>query len=193
MRVAFLAFDACALWQVTLLQKFLRDADWRMETLTIGGKEVVSDGGLTIQATETLECAHAADYDLVLMAGGYMTEKLAQHPSVHRFLTESTGIVAASCASAVIVAAAGLINGPFTTTRTTVERFAPYFANGTFVDEDVCVNGNVITSKGYAHYEFTVAVLEKIGLTSQKAHIRKAALKLSRNEPRDERQNGDCI
>ncbi|HEY4552663.1 MAG TPA: DJ-1/PfpI family protein [Bacillaceae bacterium] len=182
MKAAFLAYDECAVWQVSLLQMFLSRHGWSIDTLTIGGKEIVTDGGLTVKATKPVDRQYAKDYGLIMMAGGRMTKELAQESSIRNFLQESTGIIAASCASSVLAGAAGLVTGPFTAMRDTVNRFDEYFTEGKYMDSDICIDGRLITCKGFAHYELTDAVLEETGVSDDDPNVRRAALKLSRNQ-----------
>ncbi|WP_257351537.1 hypothetical protein [Pseudalkalibacillus decolorationis] len=44
-KFAFIVFDNCAVWQVTLLQKFLKDKGWKIDTLSVDGSNISTDGG----------------------------------------------------------------------------------------------------------------------------------------------------
>ena len=49
------------------------------------------------------------------------------------------------------------------------------------MDSDVCMSGRVVTSKGFAHYDIMMAVLDAIGLTGADVKLPRIALKLSKN------------
>ena len=183
MRAAFLGFDGCAIWQVALLQMFLCNAGWAIETMSSDGNEILTDGGLTLQPNRSLEDAVGADYDLILMAGGDVPDALLGSESLRRFLADCRGLIAASCASAVLVGAAGLITGNYTCMNDTAKQYQDCFKDGTYVDTDVCISNRIVTSKGHAHYDFMMAVLEAVGLTVADAKLPRIALKLSKNQP----------
>ncbi|MCK9862114.1 hypothetical protein [Paenibacillus sp. ATY16] len=82
----------------------------------------------------------------------------------------------------IIQASANLIQGNFTSMPYIKEHFSSYLNSGIFLNTDVCVNQNIITSKGFAHYELMMAVLEKLGITKEDPVIEKIALKLSINQ-----------
>lgn len=184
MKVAFLAFEGCAVWQIALLQKFLRQAGFTIRTLTLGGVPVTTDGGLRLQPDGTIENATPRDYDVVLMAGQDMTLEAAEDSRVHRFLRQyaaTGGLIAASCASTVYLGAARLLGGlRFTSMPGVVKDFEELFVNSIYEDVDVVSDGNIITSKGYAHYEFMMAVSHRLGLTKDPQFLRMAS-KLARN------------
>jgi putative intracellular protease/amidase len=183
MRAAFLAYDGCALWQVTLLQMFLQNAGIFMETVTVNGKEAVSDGGLRFHGTADVSEVSGEDYDVCIMAGGNISSELVENEALQRFLYSVKGWLAASCASTALAGASGRVSGPFTCMPHTAEEFAHYLTKGHYTGEDVCVNteSRLITSKGYAHYDFMMAVLTQIGLTQKDPHLTRMAIKLSKN------------
>lgn len=185
MKVAFLALEGAALWQVTLLLKFLRDAGLTIRTLTPGGQPVTTDGGLHLRPDVALEHAVPRDYDILLMAGQDITMEDAENPQILRFLRQFAGHggwIAASCASAVYLGAAGLLGGlRFTSMPQVVQTFEPYFVKSIFADTDVCVSGNIITSKGYAHFDFMMAVCRQLGVVQDDPHFERIAYKLGRN------------
>ena len=183
MRTAFLGFDGCAIWQVALLQMFLANAGWTMDTITADGDEIVTDGGLRLRTTRALVGVRPRDYHLILMAGGDIPRSLVGDPSLQRFLTQSCGIIAASCASAVLVGSAGLIVGDYTCMPHTAERYRDCFPNGHYTGADVCRNNRIVTSQGHAHYEFMMTVLDAVGLVAADEGLSRLALKLSKNQP----------
>jgi len=180
-KVGFIVYDHFAIWQVSLLQKFLTDADYQMETLSINGGLVSTDGGVLIH-TETLKHKNPNEYEFLLLPGAGMSKELVDNQHLKQFLQAFNGLIAASCASATIVASAGLVKGDFTTMPHIKEIYSDYFADGNYTDTDIVICDKLITSKGFAHYEFMMAVLEKIGLTEEEPRLKNMALKLSRNQ-----------
>ncbi|MFD1738163.1 DJ-1/PfpI family protein [Bacillus salitolerans] len=179
-KVAFFVYDQFAMWQVALLQKFLVNKGYTIETVSIGGGLISSDGGMLISST-SMEGKDPNQYDIFLMAGGEITEELLQNVALLAFIKGFEGVIAASCASSVLVAAAGKLQGKYTTLPHINEHFRHYYQEGTYIDTECCVDGNIITSRGHAHYDFMIAVLEKIGLSGNDPRLQKIALKLSKN------------
>ncbi|PKR84221.1 DJ-1/PfpI family protein [Heyndrickxia camelliae] len=180
-KVGFIVYDHFAIWQVSLLQKFLTDADYQIETLSINGGLISTDGGVLVH-TESLKYKNPNQYEFLLLPGGRMSEELVDNLFLQQFLQAFNGLIAASCASATIVAGAGLVKGDFTTMPHIKDIYSEYFADGHYIDTDMVASDKLITSKGFAHYEFTMAVLEKIGLTEKDPRLKSMALKLSRNQ-----------
>lgn len=175
MKIAFLAFDGCALWQVAKLLMVMQQAGTVIRTLTQHGDPVMSDSGLRLGADASIEQSAPRDYDWVLMAGGDVTKDLAEDPRVQRFLRQFTGqggLVAASCASSMFLGAAGLLGGlHFTSMPGVVAEHPEYFSKSIFDDTDVSMDGNIITSKGYAYDEFARTVCRRIGIPLNRREI----------------------
>jgi len=171
-KVAFFAYEGCAIWQVALLLMILEQEQCSIRTLTLGGLDVRCAGGLRLQADIALEQAAPRDYDLLVMVGGPINATLAEDTRVHRFLRQfdgSRGRIAASCTSSIFLAASGLLGGlAFTALPETVQAFADWYANGIFKDEDVTTDGNITTAKGHAYVSWTGEVLMHLGYD---AHI----------------------
>lgn len=182
-RAAFIAFEEFAMWQVALLQKFLRDKNWQIDTLTLGGHDVRTDGGITVRADRPMEEAEPNDYQLLLFpgAGGEIRESLLDSNTLKGFIQTFEGPIAASCASALFLASAGKLTGKYTTTEIIKERYDAYFQTGEYTNQDVCVDGGIITSKGFAHFEFMMKVIELLGLSDEDPSLQRVALKLARN------------
>lgn len=151
--------------------------------MTVGGENVRTDGGLTLAADYALEDICPQDYSLLLLPGlsGEIPETLIENNALKRFVQSFTGLIAASCASALLIAGAGRLTGKFTMMPWVKEQYEPYFSQGTYVDQDVCVDQQVITSKGFAHIEFMLKVLEELGLFKEDPRLEKMALHLSKN------------
>lgn len=184
-KVGFFIYDDFAIWQVSLLQMFLKNAGYQLKTLSINGGLVSTDGGVLVH-TESIEHKNPNEYDLLLLPGGKVTKELVDNQKLQRFLQEFNGLIAASCASSAIVAGAGLVKGDFTTMPHIKDMYAKYYADGHYTDTDIVVGEKLITSKGSAHFEFMMAVLEKIGLIEEDSRLKNIALKLSRNQTLNE-------
>lgn len=179
--MGFIVYDDFAMWQVALLHKFLRNAGYEIETLSIEGGEIFTDGGIGSYSKSLIGSA-PNEYDLLLFPGGNVTEDIINNKTLINFLQNFKGVIAASCASSAIVAGAGLVRGNFTCVEVAKEKFAKYFSSGTYINADVCVDNNIITSKGHAHFEFMMTVLRELGILKKDPRVERVALKLGKNE-----------
>ncbi|RHW41692.1 hypothetical protein D1B31_08245 [Neobacillus notoginsengisoli] len=92
------------------------------------------------------------------------------------------GLIASNCASTAIIGSAGLLNGKFTTMPHIKDHFAHYFKDGIYCDCDIVAGEKIITARGYAHYEFMMAVLARLELLESNPRLVKMTLILSKNQ-----------
>ncbi|MFA9559156.1 DJ-1/PfpI family protein [Evansella sp. AB-rgal1] len=180
-KIGFIVYDGFAIWQVGLLQMFLKQDGYEIETISINGGLISTDGGLQVNSDPLAE-KDPKSYDLLLMAGGEINEKLLENNMITNFLQSYEGLIAASCASSLLVGAAGLLDCEYTAMPHLNAIYTEFYADGDYVDKDICVADRVITSRGHAHYDFMIAVLEKLGITKNDPKLYKLALKLSKNQ-----------
>jgi putative intracellular protease/amidase len=166
-KAAWIAFNDCAIWQVAWLQRRLRDAGWVIRTLTLGARTIQSDGGVWIHPHEAVESAAPRDFALLILSGE-VDEQAVGHPGLHRFFRQydgTRGCIAACGAAVVYLAAAGLLNGlRFTGPPKIRQQYAEYFARAIYVDEPVCIDGNVITAQDQATVRFADEVCVRLGV-----------------------------
>lgn len=126
----------------------LKRADIEVDLAGIGGKEITSSHGLTVNCDLSVEEVKAEEYVLAFCPGGMPgAVNLAGSWQVNRILAKlaQTGYVAAICASpAVVLAPLGLLDGRIATCYPSCSVYAP---SHHFTQEGVCVDGNIITGK----------------------------------------------
>jgi 4-methyl-5(b-hydroxyethyl)-thiazole monophosphate biosynthesis len=128
----------------------LRRADVDVTVAGLGATLIKGAHGLAYETDVELEDA-GDDYDaLVLPGGGPGARNLAASSKVSSLLEKMNSegkIIAAICASpAVVLAPAGILNGKSATCYTGMEE--NFSENTSFKEEDVVVDGNVVTSRG---------------------------------------------
>jgi protease I len=91
------------------------------------------------------------DYDVVVLPGGRAPEVIRNNPEVHRIVRhflDSGKPVAAICHGPLILTAMDAARGrrlsAYPPLKTDIEH-----AGGTFVDEEVVVDGNIVSSRGW--------------------------------------------
>lgn len=94
--------------------------------------------------------ANVSDYEAVIIPGGQSPAKLREDPAVIDFVRQAheRGIpIAAICHGPQVLAKAGILRGKTLTGYSGIQEEIQQ-AGGTFVDKEVVVDGNLITSRG---------------------------------------------
>jgi len=131
----------------------------------LGGKNVKSARGLIITADKELDESDT-NYDAVILPGGLGgAQNLANSNVVDKILTEiykKGGILASICASpSIVFSPKGFINNKKSVCYPGMQDRFPDSAQ--YVEEDVVVDGNIITSKGPAtSTKFAFKIAEKL-------------------------------
>ena len=129
-----------------------------------------SEEGQRLAVDNALEELDPASVDLFIVPGGTPDAVIADGRlgDFLRRLAAAGKTVAGICGGAVILAAAGLLDGKRCTGNWTGvgpdDPDRPRFAKAEIVDEDVVVDGNVVTARGVAYLEFALELGRKTGL-----------------------------
>jgi len=123
-----------------------------VEVIVVGpakGKEDTSKVGLPIQSDAAAHELNPGDYDAVIIPGGYAPDRMRRHPEMVELVAEAfrlNKVVAAICHGPWMLASAEVLQG-----RTVTSFFAIkddlVDAGATYVDHEVMVDGNLITSR----------------------------------------------
>ncbi len=92
---------------------------------------------------------HASDYDAVVIPGGWAPDTLRQDPRVLKFVREmhdSQKVVAAICHAGWVLASADIVRGRKATCFKAIKDDLIH-AGANYVDSEVAVDGNIITSR----------------------------------------------
>ena len=115
----------------------------------MGGMAYNGKAGLPVKADAGMADVTAADCDGLIIPGGYAPDHMRRHPQMVQLVrdcVESGKIVAAICHAGWMLASADVLHG-----RTVTSFFAIrddlVHAGATFVDQEVVVDGNIITSR----------------------------------------------
>ncbi|TGA97628.1 thiamine biosynthesis protein ThiJ [Sporolactobacillus shoreae] len=139
-------------------------------TVSIDGKAVESLGGLFVQAKYALNEIEVDAFDLVLVSGGDGVDQLIDNSAVVKMFTSAHQYhipIAAMCASALLMAKAGVLDDKkFTCLPHTYRNHKSLFKNSIYTGNDVAISESIITAKGTAFAEFAVSVCKLIGLLS---------------------------
>lgn len=168
-RILFFAYPMYADFEIAHTLFFLRKiGNATIITATVDGQPVESVGGLITKANVSILEVHPNDYDMVLIPGGDGIIEVANDSNVHDFLNNAKKEripISSICASAVLLGKAGLLVGDqFTCTSNTYETFKDVFKGAMYTGTRFEVTDNVITAKGTAFPDFTLAVLDMLAL-----------------------------
>ena len=122
-------------------------------TVTIVGPKAAetykSKEGYPAKADMSMDDARAADFDAVIVPGGFAPDKMRRYPAMLRLVREAFEqgkVVASICHAAWVPISAGIVKGK---TMTCVSAIKDDLINAGahYVDKEVVVDGNVISSR----------------------------------------------
>jgi protease I len=149
-KIAVLAeetYEDLELWYPLLR---LREAG--AETLVVGtgsAPTYCSKHGVPVTVNTTAKDISAADFAAVIVPGGFAPDRLRQYPAVLKLVRdafEQGKVVAAICHGGWVPASAGILKGKKVTCYVAIKDDV-INAGATYVDEEVVVDGNLITSR----------------------------------------------
>lgn len=147
----------------------LRRAQFQVDLMSIGSKEVVSSHGIKITADQTF--SDSGDYDALFLPGGQPgTRNLMADERVlamiRRFDQEGK-IVSAICAGPTVLAKAGILKGRQVTSYP-INDIDTVFAMAHYQTEEVVIDGKLITSRGVGTvFPFAYALAHALGADSE--------------------------
>lgn len=127
----------------------LREAGAAVVTVGTGQKLYKSKYGYEVQADMAAGEARAENFDGVIIPGGYAPDILRRHETVLKFVREcfTRGkIVASICHGAWVLVSADLLRGKRATCFFAIKDDIKN-AGADYIDEEVVVDGNLITSR----------------------------------------------
>lgn len=141
----------------------MRRAEVTCDLVSIGGKQVKSSHGVTVEADRIFE--ENMDYDLVVIPGGMPgATNLRDDERVIKFVKKQNKegkLLGAICAGPIVLGRAGLTEGRNITSYPGYEDELP---NCEYLEEAVVVDENIITSRGPATaMTFAYKLLEVLG------------------------------
>ncbi len=154
LRVAVLAADGFEEAELTEPVKALQEAGARVEVLSTKSGKIQAfrhhDKGTTVSVDRLLDQAQPSEYDAVLLPGGALNaDTLRMEPKVQSFLQEMQQAgkpFASICHAPWELVSANLVKGRTLTSYYTIQDDIRN-AGGNWVDREVVVDGNWITSR----------------------------------------------
>lgn len=170
MRALIISADEFEDRELLVPKEQLEQSGSTVHVATPGGRPIHGKHGVEVVADEAIDDVETAAYDVLVLPGGKAPAKLRKDPGVLAIARDflATGrIVAAVCHGPQILVSADLLRGKRATAYGAV---APELtaAGAEYVDEEVVVDGNLITSRKPADLPaFVKAIKEKAGARAQ--------------------------
>jgi protease I len=149
-KIAILAEDSYQ--ELELWYPLLRMREAGAEVLVVGtGSAPVytSKHGYPVTVDVTANEVSAADFAAVIVPGGFSPDRLRRYPAVLKLVREAFQqgkVVAAICHAGWVLASAGILKGKRATCLAAIKDDV-INAGAIYLDEEVVVDGNLITSR----------------------------------------------
>ncbi len=128
----------------------LLEAGAEVVLLGSGDKDVFkSKNGYPVRADMDASDAKSADFDAVIVPGGFAPDKMRKVKAMTSFVADMHAegkVVGAICHAAWVLVSAGILEGKRATCVSNIKDDVVN-AGATYVDEEVVVDGNLITSR----------------------------------------------
>jgi protease I len=114
-----------------------------------GAKSFASKHGYPVSVDVQAEAVSAVEFDAVVVPGGYAPDMMRRHEAMVRLVREAAQhgkVVAAICHAGWMLASAGVIKGRKVTSFFSIKDDMVN-AGGQWVDQEVVVDGSLITSR----------------------------------------------
>ncbi|MFH1046240.1 MAG: type 1 glutamine amidotransferase domain-containing protein [Candidatus Omnitrophota bacterium] len=150
MKVAVLVEDKYQVLEVWY--PYLRLREEGIDTVLVGPgrkKEYESKEGYPAEEELSIKKAKPADFDGVIIPGGFAPDFLRRYPEINDFvkqLFQSGKLVAAICHGGWVLVSAGVLKGKKATAFFAIKDDL-INAGAKFTDQEVVVDGNLITSR----------------------------------------------
>jgi protease I len=149
-KIAVLVEDQYQVLEVWYPILRLREEDFRVISVGSGSKDSYnSKEGYEIKADFSVDKINSKDFDGVIIPGGYAPDILRRYPKIINFvrnLFNSGKVVAAICHGGWILASADILKGKTATCFFAIKDDIIH-AGAKYVDKEVVVDGNLITSR----------------------------------------------
>ena len=164
-KVAVLVEDYYQVLEVWYPYLRLREEGIKTVLVGTGKREYKSKEGYVAEEELSIEKAKVDDFDAVIIPGGYAPDILRRYAKVNNFVKnmyEKGKIVAAICHAGWVLISAGILKGKKVTGFSAIKDDL-INAGAQFIDREVVVDGNLITSRNpYDLPAFCTQIIKKL-------------------------------
>jgi putative intracellular protease/amidase len=159
-------YPACIEFEAILAAQVLHEEHLTIDVATPEGEDYHGPSGIVMRATHGYADVRPDEYRVVVVPGGNTTAVLENETLVWILKTanDAGAILGAICAGPLLLARAGLLKGRRFTHGYGPNSPSPYWKDGSFENQPVVVDGNIVTAKPKAYIDFAIEVLYAAGL-----------------------------
>ncbi len=172
MKTYVLIYDEFRQFEIVLVCYFMKASQGEIITVALDERDISSFEGFHTQPHKLLSQVHVEDVDIFVIPGGD-PKMMYNNPILNTFLTElhtKGKYIAAICGAPVHLAKAGILEGrQFTTSL--IKEHREDFRGGVFKDEDVVIDGNIITAKPNAYVDFAIEIGKIMNIYEDEADL----------------------
>lgn len=143
----------------------LREEGIKTVFVGTGKKQYKSKEGYPVREELSISRAKVGDFDAVIIPGGWAPDFLRRHDEVNRFVRDMDKkgkIVASICHGGWVLASSGILKGRSATSFSAIKDDL-INAGARFLDKEVVVDGNLITSRNpYDLPAFCAQIIKKL-------------------------------
>jgi putative intracellular protease/amidase len=180
-KLAALVYDGCRLTELSEFIGVFNNPQHDFSIIDISQNpkgKITTEDGFVLEIAETLETKADQIYDCIAITGGDV--KSVIHNSVtDEFIRrhDSQGkVIGGICNGVWVVATSGILKGKKTTHTAhksckapdeIIQTAEPYFEGAEYSEENVVIDGNIISSKPWGKIQFTVELAKLAGLVPE--------------------------
>ena len=159
-------YPDCIEFEAILAAQVLHEEGLAIDVATVDGTDYLGPSGMALRATHCYADILPEEYLVVIIPGGD-TSKVLDNETLIGILqsaNEAGATFGAICAGPLLLARAGLLKGKRFTHGYGPKATSPYWKDGTYTDQPVEVDGNMVTAKAEAYIDFAIEVLYTAGM-----------------------------
>jgi putative intracellular protease/amidase len=159
-------YPDCIEFEAILATQVLHGENLIIDVATPDGTDYLGPSGIALRATHCYADVHPEEYRVVIVPGGDTKSVLENETllGILRTAHASGATLGAICAGPLLLAKAGLLKGRRFTHGYGPDSQLPYWKDGSYENQPVVVDGNIVTAKPQAYIDFAIEVLYAAGL-----------------------------
>jgi putative intracellular protease/amidase len=154
-------YPGCIEFEAILAAQVLHGENLAIDIATPDGSDYLGPSGIALRATHSYADVRPEEYRVVIVPGGDTKSVLENETLVGILRTahDAGAAFGAICAGPLLLARAGLMKGRRFTHGYGPDSPSPYWQDGSYEDQPVVVDGNIVTAKPQAYIDFAIEVL----------------------------------
>jgi len=165
-RALVIFYPDCIEFEAILAAQVLHEEGLTIDIATPDGSDYLGPSGIALRATHRYADVHPEEYRVVIVPGGDTKSVLENETllGILRTAHSKGATFGAICAGPRLLGRAGLLKGRHFTHGYGPDSPLPDWKEGTYLDQPVVVDGNLVTAKPQAYIEFAIELLYAAGL-----------------------------